>query len=146
MRSLAVAEKNNSQLYKKGLAIIFSVKQFHQFLYGRSFVIKSDHKPLQYIFGHTHTVPPLASARIQRWALTLGAYNYTIMYKPRSEIGHTDCLSRLPLPQSASEVPLPGETILLLDSLERSHVSAELINQWTNNDPILSSVRRFLLN
>ena len=144
-RSLASAEKNYSQLDKEVLAIIFAVKKFHQFLYGRQFIIKSDHKPLQYIFGHTHPVPPLASARIQRWALALGAYNYKIMYKPGTEIGHADGLSRLPLPETPPNIPIPGETILLIENLDRTHVNAELILQWTNRDPILSRIRRFLL-
>ena len=81
--SLAMAEKKYSQLYKEGLAIIFVVKKFHQFLYGRSFVIKSDHKPLQHIFGHARSVPQLVSARLQSWALTLGAYNYKIFLRAR---------------------------------------------------------------
>ncbi len=48
--SLAQAEKRYSQLEKEGLAIVFGVKRFHQFLYGRQFTIPSDHKPLQVLF------------------------------------------------------------------------------------------------
>ena len=40
-RSLAPAEKKYSQLEKEGLAIVFAVKRFHQFVYGRSFTITS---------------------------------------------------------------------------------------------------------
>ena len=76
---LVAAERNYSQLDKEGLAIIFPVKKFHQFIYGRSFVIESDHKPLQSIFGHTRPVPPIASARLQRWALALG-HTSTVLY------------------------------------------------------------------
>ena len=45
-RSLAVAEKKYSQLEKEGLAIVFAVKRFHQYLFGQHFIILSDHKPL----------------------------------------------------------------------------------------------------
>ena len=45
-RSLAVAEKKYSQLEKEGLAIVFAVKRFHQYLFGRHFIILSDHNPL----------------------------------------------------------------------------------------------------
>ncbi len=45
-RTLAPAERNYSQLEKEGLALVYGVKQFNQFLYGRLFTIISDHKPL----------------------------------------------------------------------------------------------------
>ena len=41
-RSLAPAE-NYSQIDKEALAVAFGVRHFHQYLYGRSFTIKSDH-------------------------------------------------------------------------------------------------------
>ena len=68
-RSLAPAEKNYSQIDKEALAIVFGVKHFHQYLFGRQFTIKSDHKPLQYLLGKKKGIPSMASARVQRWAL-----------------------------------------------------------------------------
>ena len=38
-KSLSPAEKNYSQLDKEALAIVFGVKRFHAFLYGRSFTL-----------------------------------------------------------------------------------------------------------
>ena len=93
-RSLTRAEKKYSQLDKEGLAIVFGITKFHQYLAGRTFAIYSDHKPLQHIFAEDRPIPTMASARIQRWALTLSAYNYTISYKPGSQHGNTDLLSR----------------------------------------------------
>ena len=104
-RSLAPAEKQYSQLEKEALAIVFGIKKFHQFLYGRKFVILSDHKPLQGLFNETKGIPLLASARIQRWALTLSAYDYTIQHKKGAENCNADMLSRLPLPETPVQVP-----------------------------------------
>ena len=71
-RTLMKPEKNYSHLDKEVLAIIYGVKKFHQYLHGRHFEIKTDHKPLTYIFSETCATPTMASGRIQRWALTLG--------------------------------------------------------------------------
>ena len=90
-------------------------------------------------------MPQLASAILQKWALTLGAYNYKIFYEPGSKLGHADGLSRFPLPEVPTKIPLPGETILLMESLNLSHVTAEKISQWTKRDPILSRIHQFLL-
>ena len=65
-RTLAPAEQKYAQLDKEALSIVFGVKRFHQYLYGRPFTIHSDHKPLMYIFGEGKAIPPLALARIQR--------------------------------------------------------------------------------
>ena len=70
-RSLSPAEKNYSQLDKEGLAVIFRVKKFHQYVYGRRFEITTDHKPLLGLFSEHRAISPMASSRIQRWALTL---------------------------------------------------------------------------
>ena len=75
------AEKRYSQLDKEALAIVFGVCKFHCYLYGRRFLLYSDHKPLMHIFEESKSVPVMASARLQRWALTLSSYTYTIKYK-----------------------------------------------------------------
>ena len=48
-RTLSSAEKNYSQLEKEGLARVFGVTKFHIYLYGRQFIIESDHHPLSYL-------------------------------------------------------------------------------------------------
>ncbi|KAL5469129.1 hypothetical protein EMCRGX_G030333 [Ephydatia muelleri] len=116
-RTLAPAEAKYSQIEKEGLAIVFGVKKFHQYLVGRSFTIYSDHKPLQYLFSETRPVPPMASSRIQRWALTLSAYNYRIVFKSGDSQPNADAFSRLPLSESTADVPVPGDTIFMLETL-----------------------------
>ena len=140
-RSLAPAEKKYSQLDKEALAIVFGVKKFHHYLFGRHFTICSDHKPLQHLFSENRLIPSLASARIQRWALTLSAYEYNIIYKSGNANANADLLSRLPLPETISDVPIPGELILLMETLQSSPITAMKIKSWTDKDPILARVR-----
>ena len=96
----------------------------------------------------------MAASRIQRWALTLGAYEltltayeYTIDYRPGKDIGHADALSRLPLPHTPTSVPVPGNLLLLLEHLDtRSPVTAKQIKSSTDKDPALTQVRRNILH
>ena len=145
-RTLSEAEKKYSQLEKEGLAIVFGVKKFHTYLYGHSFTIESDHQPLSYLFSEKKGVPPLASARIQRWALTLSAYNYTIRHKPGQSIGNADALSRLPRPVSTSSDSTPADLVLLMDHLSGTTCCAAHIKEWTAKDPILSQVYRYVMS
>ena len=39
-----------------------------------------------FLFSEKKDIPHMASARIQRWALTLSAYQYTIRHKSGTEI------------------------------------------------------------
>ena len=80
-RSLTKAERKYLQLEKEGLACIFGVKRFHSNLYGHKFTLITDHKPLLGLLGEIKAIPTQASARIQRWALTLAAYEYTFCYR-----------------------------------------------------------------
>ena len=137
-------ERKYSHLDKEALSIIFEVKRFHQYLYGRQFIIHSEHKTLVYTFDEAKAVPLMASARIQWWALTLSAYTYTIQYKAGKDHANADELSRLPLEDAPIEVPKPTETILLMGHLTASSVSATHIRQQTHHDPTLSKVRSFV--
>uniref|UniRef100_A0A8C2FFT4 Gypsy retrotransposon integrase-like protein 1 n=2 Tax=Cyprinus carpio TaxID=7962 RepID=A0A8C2FFT4_CYPCA len=144
-RTLTKAERGYAQLDKEGLAIVFAVKRFHQYLYGRPFTVFTDHKPLMSLFSEHKGIPSMASARIQRWALTLSAYQYRIVYRAGKENANADALSRLPLPDIPASTPLPPETVFLLEKLSDSPVSAKQIKTWTERDKVLSKVKRFIL-
>ena len=70
-RMLSKAEQQYAQIDKEALCLIFGVQRFHQYLYGRKLVLVTDHKPLLSILGPKNAIPPLAVARLQRWAVLL---------------------------------------------------------------------------
>ena len=80
----------------------------------------------------------MASSRIQRWAITLSAYSYTIKHKPGKQLSHADALSRLPLADQPSDVPQPCDVVLLLNHLSEIVISAASIKAETDKDPLLS--------
>eukprot|EP00731_Ephydatia_muelleri_P021136 Em0013g863a len=118
--TLAPAERKYSQLDKEALAIVFGVDKFH-------------HTSLQWIAP----IPQMVSPRVQRWALTLSAFDYTNSFRAGKLQGNADALSRLPLQHSPEEVPTPGDMILLLEALDLSEapISAAAINKLTGKDP-----------
>ena len=144
-RSLNPAERNYSTIEKETLAILFGVKKFHQFLYGHPFTLTTDHKPLESLLSAEKGVPPFAAPRVQRWALTLAAYEYTIRYKAGKQNDNADALSRLPLATMPQNIPQPGETVLLMDHLAGTPVCSAQIKNWTKRDPVLSKVMQFTL-
>ncbi len=138
-RTLNQAERNYSQLDKEGLAVMFGLQRFHKYLYGRKFTIVTNHKPLLSLFNELKAVPQMSSPRIQRWAVTLRAYEYSIIYKAGKDHSNADALSRLPLPMESSTEQ--EERVLMLENADITLITAEQVREWTRKDPILSRVR-----
>ncbi|XP_019561388.3 uncharacterized protein K02A2.6-like [Aedes albopictus] len=64
--TLSETERKYCQLQKEALAIVFCLKKFHRYIYGRKFTLVTDHEPLKLIFDPQKDVPVLAAQRIQR--------------------------------------------------------------------------------
>ena len=60
---------------KEALAIIFGIKKFYQFLYGKCFTIETDHKALECI-----KEGKIKSQRLLRWALYLQNFSFKVRY------------------------------------------------------------------
>ena len=106
----------------------------------------TDHKPLLSILGPKHGVPPLAAARMQRWALSLSAYSHDIGFWPTDRHGNADGLSRLPL---SDVVPIGNpcdSTVFNLKQLESLPVTAQAVSSAMRTDPVLSQLLRYLRN
>lgn len=89
-RNLNKAEKNYTTSEKELLAIVWGVKHFRPYLYGRKFKIASDHKPLTWIMNVKDP-----GSRLLRWRIKLEEYDYEIVYKRGSLNTNADALSRI---------------------------------------------------
>ena len=132
-RTLSKAEKNYAQIDKEALALVFAVKKFHTYLYGRKFVLVTDHKPLVTLLGPKKGIPPLAAARLQRWAIILAAYSYEIEYKPTQQHANADGLSRLPL--EVTDNPMDEVNVFNIAQVEALPITAEQVATATKRDP-----------
>lgn len=143
-RTLSKAERNYSQLEKEGLSCIFGIKRFYSYLFGHSFELITDHKPLLGLLGEQKPISPQASARIRRWLLYLSQFEYTLNFRRTTEHANADALSRLPLLVEPSTSDIPPEVVMLTEHLSNSPVTADQIAAWTTNDTELCSVVQFL--
>lgn len=94
-RTMTTSERDSfAQIEKESLAIVFALDRFHSYVYGRHVTIETDHKPLIAIVKKS-----LASApkRLQRMLLRLQKYNFTLVYRPGTQLVIADTLSRAPL-------------------------------------------------
>ena len=113
------------------------MKKFHNYLHGRASTIVTDHKPLVSLFNESKAVPTMASSRIQRWALTLAAYHYTIVFRAGRDNCTADAMSRLPLEDNENAEEDASETVLWIDYLSGKPVTAKAIRQWLEEIPYL---------
>ena len=81
-RTLNEYEKRYGQIDKEALAIMFGLKRFHLYLYGRHFTIQTNHKPLERIFGPKTAIPLLASSDASTALGNYSAFNYSIKFVP----------------------------------------------------------------
>ena len=144
-RTLTSSERNYAQLEKEALSLVYGVKKFHQYLYGRQFTLVTDHKPLTAILGSKKGVPSLAAARLQRWALLLSAYSYEIQFKPTQAHGNADGLSRLPLTVTQPTDPIPDTASMFnIGQVQSLPVTFQQIQDETTCDPVLKKVSTYV--
>ena len=142
-RTLNSAERNYSQLKKEGLSLVFRIKWFYSYLFGHSFTLIMDHKPLLGLLDSQKPTSPQASAKIRRWSLYLSTFEYKLKFRNMTAHANANALSCLPLPvQPPAKQPLP-EIVLLVDHLDNSPVTAHQIQECIER--IHSSLRLFSL-
>lgn len=89
-RPLNKAEKNYPTIQKELVAIVWAIKYFRPYVFGRRFTIMTDHKPLVYLFSMKDP-----SSRLLKFRLTLEEYDFKINYVKGKENSAADALSRI---------------------------------------------------
>nr|XP_022906738.1 uncharacterized protein K02A2.6-like [Onthophagus taurus] len=144
-RTLSSAERNYAQIDKEALAIVVGVKKFHNYLYGRQFCIKTDHKPLLGILRADKAIPEVLSPRFVRWVIMLSAYSYDLSYTPGKKIGHADALSRFPIKDTSGETENIAD-VLALECAPEQILTADEVAKETTKDVILNRILQWARN
>ncbi|CAB0006471.1 unnamed protein product [Nesidiocoris tenuis] len=148
-RIYTASERNYASIDREALAIVFGIQKFSSYLLGKKFVLKSDHKPLIYLFGEDKQLPKVAANRLSRWAMFLSSFNYSMEFINGKDNVLADTLSRLPLSKEPkrSEEEIQGEARrnqLLHLRTEGIPVSKKALKEETTRDKILERIQRFV--
>ncbi|EFO90739.1 hypothetical protein CRE_08209 [Caenorhabditis remanei] len=149
-RSLNSAEKNYSQIEKEGLGLIFAVKRFHKFLFGRKFLLRTDHKPLLSIFGSKKGIPVHSQNRLVRWSTILLAYDFDIEYIKTDDFGQADALSRMiqKMPNEHEDVVIAQVEVdveeTLRSAIRKLPVRVRDIQEETKKSKMLQNVMKYV--
>ena len=93
-RKLNKAERSYCVTRRELLAVVHFVKHFKHYLYGRKFLIRTDHGSLRWLMNFKSP-----EGQIARWLEVLGTFSFEIQHRPGRQHGNADGLSRVPCRQ-----------------------------------------------
>ena len=136
-RALSKAERNYSTTRKELLALVWGTEHFETFLYGRRFLVRTDHSALQWLRNFKNP-----RGQVARWLERLSDFDFEVEHRPGQLHGNADGLSRFPWDEGALE-KIERDTTLI-QSVNMGPLSRESIRAAQNQDPVLSQVVKWL--
>ena len=116
-RSLTKIELTYAPIEREALAILHGAIKFHHYVFGRQFLVETDHRPLVSIFGGYLNEAP---ARIQCLMLKMQRYDYSVQWVPRKFIIMADSLSKRPRNgETKTRTPLNEEIDLYVNEIKQ---------------------------
>ena len=89
--TLNQAQQNYCTTKRELYSVVYFVQHFKQYLLGRRFILRVDHRPLLWLCNFQD-----ASSIFARWISILGAYEYDLVFRPGHLHANADTMSRKP--------------------------------------------------
>ena len=105
----------------------------------KKFLLRSDHRPLEFIFNPRKELLKVTTSRILRWAIRLMAFDFDIEYVKGNSIPHVDARSRLLFYKESKDETEESKDIFL-HYVETDVLSLDRMAAETKHDPILSRI------
>ena len=122
-KTFTKGEKNKTVILKELTAIHWAINYFKAYLYGRKFIVKTDHRPLVFLFGMKDPTSKLTKMR-----LDFGEYDFSIEYvEGRANVG-ADALSRI----VTTSDELKQLSVLMVNTRSMTHKQKQYSTPVTN--------------
>lgn len=138
-KTLSPVQQRYSQIDREAYAIIFGVKYFHDFLFGREFTLLIDNKALSQILSPSKGLSTLSLSRMQHYAIFLQNYQFTPKFRKNEHHGNADAMSRLPLEQ-ASEIIMDEVDFIQIQSIETLPITVAELAKETHKDAVVKEL------
>lgn len=138
-KTLSRSQSKYCTTYRELLAVVTFVKQFRHYLYGRNFLIRTDHSSLIWLKNFKEPEGMLA-----RWISLLDTYDYDISHRRGTAHGNADALSRRPCrsckrtdcPQcfNSNKIVAPINNMVHENSRKSSTADSNWLQQWSQTE------------
>ena len=119
-RSLTKPERRYSTTRKELLAIVAFIQHFRHYLYGKSFIIRTDHNALKWLKSFKEPQGQMA-----RWIELLAEFNFVVQHRPGTKHGNADGLSR----RAEKENEIETEEKQEVGVIDRTGVAVETVRE-----------------
>ena len=89
-RTLTKAERKYCTTRREMLALVWGIRTYRPYLYGRRFQVRTDHNSLKWL--HNFHEP---EGQVARWLEVLSEFDFDVLHRPGKKHANADALSRL---------------------------------------------------
>ena len=137
-RTLTKAERQYSTTRKEMLALVWALRHFRPYLYGKKFTARTDHKSLLWLQSFKHP-----EGQVARWLQTLAEFQFTVEHRRGILHSNADALSRRSYEDGNDSLAV--STISSSnDNIWSPHWSKEELQTAQQEDPDLKIVAQWL--
>ena len=124
-RTLTKAERQYCTTRREMLALVWGIRQFRPYLYGRTFNARTDHNSLRWLQNFREP-----EGQVARWLEILSEYDFQVFHRPGVQHGNADALSRSPCKQCGQTNDQEVTAGVQEVTAEVAAIQSSLIPQW----------------
>ena len=130
-KKLSKAQTKWPVIEREAFAIFYALQKLDFYLHNSTFVIRTDHLPLKYIFES-----PMTNKKVHNWALSIASYDCTIEYCMGEKNFLADYFSRIQHSDSNAEAedvsPDVNDNAFEINVINSNEIEPKLFARWEN--------------